>query len=113
MSSDSSNTISTLDPNKAYIIGALVDHNRLKVKEWRKIFVHFFLIKQNKKKGVTFEKAQKQGIETAKLPIGEHVELNSRAVISVNQGKFETNANKKKKKERKQNWNLNTTNTLS
>jgi len=65
LSSESENVLKTLDPTKSYIIGALVDHNRLK--------------------GITFEKAKKEGIETAKLPIAEYCELNSRSVISVNQ----------------------------
>jgi tRNA (guanine9-N1)-methyltransferase len=55
-----------IDPVKVYVIGGFVDHNRLK--------------------GATFEFATAAGLRTAKLPLGEFVVLNSRAVLTVNQG---------------------------
>ncbi|KYR00297.1 putative RNaseIII [Tieghemostelium lacteum] len=64
LSSDSPNVITTLDPSKIYIIGGLVDHNRLK--------------------GLTYNKATTQGIYTAKLPISEFIQLQSRKVLAVN-----------------------------
>ncbi|EGC31756.1 hypothetical protein DICPUDRAFT_24460, partial [Dictyostelium purpureum] len=64
LTSDSPNVITELDPNKKYIIGAIVDYNRLK--------------------GYTFEKANSQGIATAQLPIGEFIKMVSRKVLAVN-----------------------------
>ena len=53
-----------MDQECAYIIGGIVDRNR-----------HINL---------TFEKAKAQNIGHAKLPIGEHLKLNSSAVLTVN-----------------------------
>ncbi|KAN0052911.1 hypothetical protein ACTA71_012391 [Dictyostelium dimigraforme] len=64
LTSDSPNVIQELDLSKKYIVGAIVDHNRLK--------------------GITFEKAQKQGISHAQLPIGEYIQMASRKVLAVN-----------------------------
>jgi len=64
LTSDAEETIETLDVNTAYIIGGIVDRNRLK--------------------GATFNKATSQGIRTAKLPIKEHLKLSSTHVLTVN-----------------------------
>ncbi|CAM6007910.1 unnamed protein product [Sphagnum balticum] len=65
LTADSENILESLDPCKIYIVGGLVDRNR-----W---------------KGVTLEKAKSQGIQTAKLPIGEHMKMLSSQVLTVNQ----------------------------
>ena len=57
LTADSSNTIHKLDPSKVYVVGGIVDRNRYKC--------------------LTFNKAKSQGIETAKLPIGEYLKLSS------------------------------------
>ncbi|EGG22212.1 Putative RNaseIII [Cavenderia fasciculata] len=64
LTAESPNIIKELDPTKKYIIGALVDHNRYK--------------------GLTYNTALEQGIETAQLPISEFIQLSSRKVLAVN-----------------------------
>jgi tRNA (guanine9-N1)-methyltransferase len=64
LTSDAEDTVEELDPNCAYIIGGIVDRNRLK--------------------RVTYEKATIQGIRTAKLPIKEYCSINSTPVLTVN-----------------------------
>ena len=64
LSSDSPNTLTTLSPYTTYIIGGIVDKNR--------------------HKGLCYARAQEYGIPTAKLPIGEYMTMNSRAVLTVN-----------------------------
>lgn len=64
LTADSENEIGELDASKAYIIGGIVDRNRyLKL---------------------TYDKAIKQGISHARLPIGKHLKLASSAVLAVN-----------------------------
>mmetsp|Transcript_47837 Transcript_47837/g.89062 ORF Transcript_47837/g.89062 Transcript_47837/m.89062 type:complete len:347 (-) Transcript_47837:206-1246(-) len=65
LTADSANEITTLDPTKTYIIGAIVDHNRYK--------------------NLTLEKAEKQGIAHARLPIGPELKLRMSSVLTVNQ----------------------------
>jgi tRNA (guanine9-N1)-methyltransferase len=65
LTADSNNVIETLEKNKIYIIGGIVDHNKLK--------------------HITLNKAQQQGIATAQLPISKYLHLNSRKVLTVNQ----------------------------
>jgi len=65
LTSDSPNVLHEIDPSKVYIIGGIVDHNRLK--------------------GVTYQKAQTHQIVTAQLPIEEHMKLSGRKVLTVNQ----------------------------
>ena len=65
LTSDSPHTITTLLPHKAYIIGGLVDRNR--------------------HKGICYARAQEAGIATAKLPIGEYMQMASRFVLTTNQ----------------------------
>lgn len=64
LTADSPNTITKLSRDKVYIIGGIVDRNRLK--------------------GITYEKAVEQGIETAKLPLDAVVEMASTRVLTVN-----------------------------
>ena len=64
MTADSENVVTELDKEKTYIIGGIVDRNRyLKL---------------------TYEKAIKQGIAHAKLPIGDYVKLATSTVLTVN-----------------------------
>eukprot|EP00850_Spirogloea_muscicola_P010351 SM000060S19683 [mRNA] locus=s60:579941:583700:- [translate_table: standard] len=65
LTADSSSTVHYLEPNKIYIIGGIVDRNQYK--------------------DVTLKKAQEQGIATAKLPIGEFVQLTASKVLTINQ----------------------------
>eukprot|EP01118_Nematostelium_gracile_P018526 TRINITY_DN8249_c0_g1_i1.p1 TRINITY_DN8249_c0_g1~~TRINITY_DN8249_c0_g1_i1.p1 ORF type:complete len:205 (-),score=64.44 TRINITY_DN8249_c0_g1_i1:13-627(-) len=65
LSSEAEDILETLEDDKVYIIGGLVDHNRLK--------------------GITHQQAVSQGIKTVRLPIGEHMEMSSRKVLTVNQ----------------------------
>ncbi|EGZ28423.1 hypothetical protein PHYSODRAFT_477148 [Phytophthora sojae] len=65
LTADSPNTITKLSRDKVYIIGGIVDRNRLK--------------------GITYQKAVEQGIETAKLPLDTVVEMGSATrVLTVN-----------------------------
>ena len=64
LSSEGTETLWTLDPTKVYVIGGLVDHNRLK--------------------GLTHERAVLAGIATARLPIDEHMQMSQRRVLAVN-----------------------------
>ncbi|KAH7137950.1 guanine-1-methyltransferase-domain-containing protein [Dendryphion nanum] len=64
LSSESENTLERLKPNGTYIIGGLVDKNR--------------------HKGLCHKRAVNRGIKTAKLPIGEFLEMKSRQVLVTN-----------------------------
>lgn len=64
LTSDATETLETLDPNCAYIIGGIVD--------------------RNSHKGITYEKAMTQGIRCAKLPIKEHVRMAATHVLTIN-----------------------------
>lgn len=63
LTSESENLLEDIDNSKIYIIGGLVDRNR--------------------HKGVTFKKASRLGIETARLPVKENIKLNSSCVLTV------------------------------
>ena len=64
LTSDGEETLDHLDSSCAYIIGGIVDRNRLK--------------------GATYEKAARQSIRTAKLPIKEYCTIKSTPVLTVN-----------------------------
>ena len=66
LTADSPNVITHLEPDKVYVIGALVDRNR--------------------HKELCYKKALEMNIETAQLPIGEHLKLKSRRILAVNHG---------------------------
>jgi len=70
LSPDSANTLHTLDPEKVYVLGGLVN--------------------ENEQKGLTQANADKCGIQTAKLPIDEYMQRSSngtsfKKVLSINQ----------------------------
>jgi tRNA (guanine9-N1)-methyltransferase len=64
LSSESDNVLTHLTPGSTYIIGGLVDKNR--------------------HKGICHKRAVARGIKTAKLPIGEFLEMKSRQVLVTN-----------------------------
>lgn len=64
LSAESDNVLTHLKPNSTYIIGGLVDKNR--------------------HKGICHKRAVNRGIKTAKLPIGEFLEMKSRQVLVTN-----------------------------
>ncbi|GAB5030465.1 rna (guanine-9-)-methyltransferase domain-containing [Nannochloropsis oceanica] len=64
LTSDSPNSLTKWDRGAVYIIGGIVDRNRLK--------------------RVTYEKALVQGIVTARFPLQEYVTLGSTPVLTVN-----------------------------
>lgn len=64
LTSDSPHTISRLIPYSTYIIGGIVDKNR--------------------HKGICYKKAMDAGVKTAKLPIGDYMQMNSRFVLATN-----------------------------
>ena len=64
LTSDSPDTLTELKPYSTYIIGGLVDKNR--------------------HKGICYKKAMDHGMKTAKLPIGEYMEMTTRTVLAVN-----------------------------
>lgn len=64
LSSESDNVIEKLEPYCTYIIGGLVDRNR--------------------HKGICYRSAMTAGVKTARLPIGEFLDMNSRKVLTTN-----------------------------
>jgi tRNA (guanine9-N1)-methyltransferase len=64
LTSDSDNTIEHLDNDKIYVIGGIVDRNRLK--------------------GIAMRRTEKLGIATAKLPLAEHLEMPTTRVLTCN-----------------------------
>lgn len=64
LSSDSPDTLTELKPYSTYVIGGLVDKNR--------------------HKGICYKKATERGIKTAKLPIGDYIQMASRSVLTTN-----------------------------
>ncbi|CAI7577479.1 unnamed protein product [Penicillium glandicola] len=64
LSSDSENTLTELKPYSTYIVGALVDKNR--------------------HKAVCYNQAVAKGIKTAKLPIGQYIQMAHRPVLATN-----------------------------
>jgi tRNA (guanine9-N1)-methyltransferase len=66
LTADSPNVLESFDSTKTYVIGGLVDRNR--------------------HKSLCFDKAEQAGIQHAQLPISKYVDLNSRNVLTINQG---------------------------
>jgi len=64
LTSDSPDTLTALSPYSTYIVGGLVDKNR--------------------HKGICYKIACERGIKTAKLPIGEYMDMQSRKVLATN-----------------------------
>ena len=64
LTSDSPDTLTRLRPYSTYIIGGLVDRNR--------------------HKGVSYKRALDRGMRTAKLPIGDYMQMTSRFVLATN-----------------------------
>lgn len=64
LSSESPDTLTELKPYSTYIIGGLVDKNRYK--------------------GLCYKRAMDHGIKTAKLPIGDYIQMASRQVLTTN-----------------------------
>ena len=64
LTSDSPDTLTRLRPYSTYIIGGLVDRNR--------------------HKGVCYKRAMDRGMRTAKLPIGDYLQMTSRFVLATN-----------------------------
>ena len=64
LTSDSENILHDLDDSKIYVIGGIVDRNRLK--------------------RIAFDRAEKLGITTAKLPLEEHLRMSATKVLTVN-----------------------------
>ena len=64
LTSDSPDTLTRLRPYSTYIIGGLVDRNR--------------------HKGVCYKRALDRGVRTAKLPIGDYMQMTSRFVLATN-----------------------------
>eukprot|EP00003_Mantamonas_plastica_P031069 TRINITY_DN790_c0_g2_i6.p1 TRINITY_DN790_c0_g2~~TRINITY_DN790_c0_g2_i6.p1 ORF type:complete len:218 (+),score=82.51 TRINITY_DN790_c0_g2_i6:33-686(+) len=66
LTSEATEVMTEIDPEKVYVIGGMVDHN--------------------KHKGLSMGKAQRLGLETMQLPIGEYIQaMESRKVLTVNQ----------------------------
>ncbi|KAG5473301.1 hypothetical protein CUR178_03221 [Leishmania enriettii] len=65
LTADSPHTLTSIDPDTAYVVGAFVDHNA--------------------NKGLSFASAQRHGVRTARLPIKETVMLGNRCkVLTIN-----------------------------
>lgn len=66
LTSDSDNVLEMVDPNAAYIIGGLVDHNH--------------------HKGLSLQKAEENGLKTARLPLSEYISMKTRSVLTIVHG---------------------------
>ncbi|KAF2482004.1 guanine-1-methyltransferase-domain-containing protein [Neohortaea acidophila] len=64
LTSEAEETLTELKPFSTYIIGGLVDKNR--------------------EKGLCYKRATERGLKTARLPIGEFMDMQSRKVLAVN-----------------------------
>lgn len=64
LTSDSPDTLTELKPYSTYVIGGIVDRNRYK--------------------GICYKHALDRGVKTAKLPIGDYMQMNSRFVLATN-----------------------------
>lgn len=64
LTGDSPNTLETLSEDELYVVGGIVDRNR--------------------EKNLCLDKAKSLGVRHAKLPIGEHLNLASRKILTTN-----------------------------
>ncbi|XP_025201508.1 tRNA methyltransferase 10 homolog A [Melanaphis sacchari] len=64
LTSDSMNVLESIDENKVFIIGGLVDHNSCK--------------------GASLKIANDLGIAHARLPIDEHINMQTRKILTIN-----------------------------
>ena len=64
LTSEADEMLTQLKPYSTYIIGGLVDKNR--------------------EKGICYKRATKRGVKTARLPIGEFMDMQSRKVLTTN-----------------------------
>ncbi|XP_050543459.1 tRNA methyltransferase 10 homolog A [Daktulosphaira vitifoliae] len=64
LTSDSNNILNTIDENKVYVIGGLVDHNSCK--------------------GASLNHAEQLGISHARLPINEYIDMKTRKILTIN-----------------------------
>lgn len=64
LTSESPDTLTELKPYSTYIVGGLVDRNR--------------------HKGICYKRAIDRGLKTAKLPIGDYMQMASRFVLATN-----------------------------
>ncbi|KAK2189610.1 hypothetical protein NP493_101g05011 [Ridgeia piscesae] len=64
LTSESPNVLSTLEENKVYIVGGLVDHNH--------------------QKGLCYKLACEKSISHAQLPISRYLEMRTRKVLTIN-----------------------------
>ncbi|KAG8157768.1 hypothetical protein KVR01_012430 [Diaporthe batatas] len=64
LSADSPNVLEKLEPHTSYVIGGIVDRNREKL--------------------LCQKRAEEKGIRTAKLPIGDYMQMASRQVLATN-----------------------------
>ena len=64
LTSESPDTLTELKPYSTYIVGGLVDRNR--------------------HKGICYKRAMDRGVKTAKLPIGDYMQMASRFVLATN-----------------------------
>jgi tRNA (guanine9-N1)-methyltransferase len=65
LTADAEETLTKLQPDETYVVGAFVDRNR--------------------HKGITLKKAEQQGVRTAKLPLSDYLHLTGSCVLTVNQ----------------------------
>ena len=65
LSGDAEEEMTEFDPEKIYIIGGIVDHNKLK--------------------NITLEKSKKEKIKAVKFPIRKYVKLVGSPILTVNQ----------------------------
>lgn len=66
LTSDSDTVLTELKEEDVYVIGGLVDHNH--------------------HKGLSLDRAGKKGLRTARLPLGEHVKIKTRTVLTIVHG---------------------------
>lgn len=64
LSSESPHILTELKPYSTYVVGGLVDKNR--------------------HKGICYNQAMEKGIKTARLPIGDYIQMRSRQVLTTN-----------------------------